>query len=572
MIDQNLDVDDIWRVLRPWGRYQIGQLVFMWLAMIPCVIHLMASVFIGYRPGYRCKTDHLNYGNMSVIQAQQCSIKVYPNASDLSDFETKTCDSGYNYDDHVDISFVTEWDLVCTGAEMAELSQALVLLGQGFGGFIFTSISDKFGRKPVHVTSHVLLFLLTASVTVIPSYTGFAIVRFLIGAMVEGLLLTSVVQYVETLPVEWRFCAEVIGLASWTTGIIIVTPFGYLMRGLSWRYLQLALSLISTYSLIEYWLFDESLRWLMANGKLKEAERVLRKAAKRNKMEFDEVIKQVKERMAAKVSNENELTSVVFDPEKKEATVYMTSGNDSDTKVELIKKIENVDQYQVKSYSMWTIITTPRILFNSVIIWIVWVTNSLTYYGLTLISASLVGDRFLNYFFIGAIEYLSALMEFLLLNRIGRRRTVILFLAIAGVCLLTATMISVFTGLGGLATFFVILGKWGITGSFSSIFLYTSEIYPTNMRNAGYGCASVAARVGSVLSPFAATLGNYVKWGPGVVFTSLCLLSSILVLFLPETTGKQLPTTIEELKTWYKENKGLKFGANKKKGITNEEI
>jgi hypothetical protein len=45
------------------------------------------------------------------------------------------------------------------------------------------------------------------------------------------------------------------------------------------------------------------------------------------------------------------------------------------------------------------------------------VTNSLTYYGLNLISTTLYGDRYLNFFFLGAIEYLSALAEFLLLNR-----------------------------------------------------------------------------------------------------------------------------------------------------------
>ena len=46
-MDQKLDVDEIWRALRPWGRYQLRQLAMMWLAMIPSVIHLMISVFIG---------------------------------------------------------------------------------------------------------------------------------------------------------------------------------------------------------------------------------------------------------------------------------------------------------------------------------------------------------------------------------------------------------------------------------------------------------------------------------------------------------------------------------------------
>jgi hypothetical protein len=46
-MEQNLDVDEIWRALNPWGRYQVKQMCFMWAAMMPCTIHLMAVVFIG---------------------------------------------------------------------------------------------------------------------------------------------------------------------------------------------------------------------------------------------------------------------------------------------------------------------------------------------------------------------------------------------------------------------------------------------------------------------------------------------------------------------------------------------
>ena len=46
-MEQNLDVDEIWRALRPWGLYQIRQMAFMWAANLPCSVHLLAVVFIG---------------------------------------------------------------------------------------------------------------------------------------------------------------------------------------------------------------------------------------------------------------------------------------------------------------------------------------------------------------------------------------------------------------------------------------------------------------------------------------------------------------------------------------------
>ena len=45
-------------------------------------------------------------------------------------------------------------------------------------------------------------------------------------------------------------------------------------------------------------------------------------------------------------------------------------------------------------------------------------------------------------------------------------------------------------------------------------------------------------------------------WAPGAIFAAMCLISSFFIAFLPETTGLNLPTTVEELDDWYKQNKG----------------
>lgn len=45
------------------------------------------------------------------------------------------------------------------------------------------------------------------------------------------------------------------------------------------------------------------------------------------------------------------------------------------------------------------------------------ITNSLTYYGIMLISSSLAGNRFLNFFLGSVVEYPAAFMEWVLINR-----------------------------------------------------------------------------------------------------------------------------------------------------------
>ena len=49
-----------------------------------------------------------------------------------------------------------------------------------------------------------------------------------------------------------------------------------------------------------------------------------------------------------------------------------------------------------------------------------------------------------------------------------------------------------------------------------------------------------------------------VLWGPGAVFTAMCFCSGFLILQLPETRGRSLPTTIEDMQMWGKEKAKVK--------------
>ena len=42
----------------------------------------------------------------------------------------------------------------------------------------------------------------------------------------------------------------------------------------------------------------------------------------------------------------------------------------------------------------------------------------------------------------------------------------------------------------------------------------------------------------------------YVESGPGIIFGSCCALATLLQLLLPETSGKELPQSVRELKEW----------------------
>ena len=49
-------------------------------------------------------------------------------------------------------------------------------------------------------------------------------------------------------------------------------------------------------------------------------------------------------------------------------------------------------------------------------------------------------------------------------------------------------------------------GKFAVSTSLAVLYVYTSELFPTEVRNKGLGVSSVATRCGSLLAPFVALL------------------------------------------------------------------
>jgi len=97
---------------------------------------------------------------------------------------------------------------------------------------------------------------------------------------------------------------------------------------------------------------------------------------------------------------------------------------------------------------------------------------------------------------------------------------------------------------GGLA----LLGKLCISASFAVIYVHSNEIFPTSIRSGAMGLVSFAARVGGILSPYLAKLGSFgVPNLHFILFGTISLTSGYLNSRLPETAGRPLPETIEDL-------------------------
>ncbi|XP_033637857.1 organic cation transporter protein-like [Asterias rubens] len=176
--------------------------------------------------------------------------------------------------------------------------------------------------------------------------------------------------------------------------------------------------------------------------------------------------------------------------------------------------------------------------------------NSMVYYGVSLYSSNLAGDKYLNFFLLSVVEIPGYVVTMFTMMWWGRRPSLVLFHILAGVaCILTACLPRDTGDGSGFAIPLIIpamFGKFCITCSFSVAFLYGTEIFPTPVRNIGFGIASICGRVGSILAPFIIYLEEYSSYLPLNIFGGLSLIAGILVVLLPETRNKPLPETMED--------------------------
>ena len=92
-----------------------------------------------------------------------------------------------------------------------------------------------------------------------------------------------------------------------------------------------------------------------------------------------------------------------------------------------------------------------------------------------------------------------------------------------------------------------LIGKFGATASFAIVFVYTAEMFPTEIRSTAVGASSLCGRIGGILAPQIAMLDTIWDPLPLLVMGTGSLIGGILVfVFLPETLGKKLPDSMQE--------------------------
>ncbi|XP_063046440.1 organic cation/carnitine transporter 2-like [Engraulis encrasicolus] len=517
--------ESIAHLLGGWGPFP--RLIYIVLTL-NYILHgymSLSMVFVADTPPHHCKVPSLNssYGglgyNLSIpteelkgetilsrcrrYTEQEDSDSAYRN-------DTEGCVDGWVFSkDRYVSTIVTEWNLVCDDAWKAPFTSSVFFFGVLVGSFCSGILSDRYGRKITLITAKVLQVVLSFILAFSNSWEMFCVVYFGLGVMTTSCTCTSFVLGSEILIKSARESFGILGHGlGYATGYAILPLFAYFIRDR--MLLQIGLSLVGFLFIPLFWFIPESPRWLITQGRLQEAEAIIRAAAKKNGITPPEDIFQLE---------------------------LMNDTNESEHKPSID------DKY---TYTWLDLLKTANMRNITVINIIIWISISLTYYGLSFNTSNLDGDPYRNCLISAAMEFLAyAIVWFIARyapHRFGLPFTVIL----GGALMLLIQLVS--DDLSGLTVTLAMAGRLVMTGAYQFVYVYSAELFPTVVRNMGLGVCSMAARIGSASAPHVAYIGTYNKTLPFILMGTISLFSGGLSLLLPETKGENLPELISQVK------------------------
>ena len=383
---------------------------------------------------------------------------------------------------------------------------------------IFTGyFGDYFGRKRTIIVTLMLLFLTLFvsqviqiklfSITFLTRYIIYLTVQLLIGLLSITLYCVSYILLLEITTNRFHVLFSNIYLYAYIIGELIVLIVAYYLR--DWRIINWFLTIYSFIFIIPCALL------------LKESPRFLLKRAK-----YDQAIHIIKE-----ISNFNR--AALNNDEIQEIDNYMKILIEEN-------KIKNKN-FAIKRHFFGEFLLNKKLFIQTSLLSIVWTSLNLLYYGVTL-GITEYNDAinpYLTYILSSIAECVGYSICFLN-DKFGQRKPNIIYLLITGiVCLVVSFLPYLKAYLFNLDVILIValtlFGKCFSAASYNTQYMYSSELYKSNIRSCALLFLSCFGRIGSLIAPQVNLLGLIVwKQLPYIIFSTAAIASSFSVFLLPE--------------------------------------
>ncbi|XP_076848225.1 solute carrier family 22 member 7-like [Brachyhypopomus gauderio] len=509
-----------------FGRYQIALTILLVFPRITLPCHFLLYNFIGAIPSHHCAITSLDddwiFENLTQEQRLTVSIPkqedgafaschMFPepqfhllnNSTNTTALPVVQCPHGWEYDNSTFKStLVTEFNLVCQTKGLTKASISIFFAGVMFGSVIYGILSDKYGRKTMLLVSYVTSLVFSTASAFSTGFIMFTVFRFLTGFNLAGISIITLVLCIEWVDIEHRTFIGVIGSIAWTLGNLMLAGIAYMVT--DWRMLIITVTTPLGLAVVTWWWIPESARWLIVSGKIDRAYGYLQRCAS--------------------VNGRQDFTARI--------------------KPETLSTVVTADK-QGHNYTYLDLIKTPRLRRLTLLTGFAWYGVASTYYGISLNITGFGLSLHLTYFIYAAIELPAKILVYFSLKRLGRRPSQVGTLVLTGVCIISNIILP--KDYWTFRTVIAVLGKGLSEASFTSVFLYTTELYPTAVRQNGMGYTSFMARLGASISPLIMLLEEVWLLLPQVVFGTLAVCTGLVASLFPETNHARLPETIADI-------------------------
>ncbi|CAL9071182.1 unnamed protein product [Musa textilis] len=432
-----------------------------------------------------------------------------------------------------------EWEL---SSQQESLITSAVFAGMLLGAYAWGIVSDNYGRRQVlFSTFYYLVYGAGFLSSFAPNYWSLICLRFMVGiGLGGGPVLAS--WFLEFIPSPHRGKWMVIFSAFWTIGTIFEASLAWaIMPRFGWRWLLASSSLPSFLLLLFYAVTPESPRYLCMRGRTSDAMQILEQMARANHKALPSGI----------LISENQLE---LDERSDHSEAAHLVGNG---------RIESSDEDMIHMNMKRSCISTlrsllsPKLIRSTLLLWMVFFGNAFSYYGIVLLTSELSNGKractvkssqpshsnddslYKDVFVTSFAEVPGLIISAAIVDRIGRKLSMSSMLFISCVFLIPL----VFPQTREITTGLLFCARISISASFTIIYIYAPEIYPTSVRASGIGIASSVGRIGGITCPLVAVglVHGCHQSAAVLLFELVIFLSGIAVCLFPlETSGRDL--------------------------------
>ncbi|XP_029643938.2 organic cation transporter protein-like [Octopus sinensis] len=529
--------EEIFKKCGGYGLFQKKLTLLVLIYMIIDAYQFLTMAFIREKVPFACYPSNFNesmiplnttldeFLNEVTVKEEKCSVYNLDTKEGFYILPTgnsteEPCNNGRKFYIKDRSSIVSEFDLVCEKEWMRNIAVSSLFAGLLLGHLLVGVCSDKFGRFKTFFVGEIIYSCFSIAKIHSPDYTVFVVMYFFEGLGQAGTYIILFTILLECVTQNYKMRLNFLMHGTFALGEILLAGVAYALR--KWQHLLYATCIphIVIFFTISKFL-PESPRWLLNKGRFTEAEKSFSKIAKMNKKDDEDVIDLVRE-FQMEAEREHKLDVEVVENKN--------LGN---------KKGSN------KTYTAIDLLKRPRRAMITTNIWFNWFVNSMVYYGVTLNSVDMSGDRYLNFLLVSTIEIPASILGCLMFNWFGHRKPIVFFMVFGGINCIVSNFLP--KGNFWFPLVLTVLGKLGATASFDGVYLLSAELFPTTVRNSGSGAGSSFAKVGAILSPIILGLSVYGSWVPLSVYGVFGITAGLLILLLPEMKDACLLQTLEDM-------------------------